>query len=81
MIGKHKFRKDQRVRLSTAGKYACICKRTRREESGIVTRVDEYNSPTVLWDYRKTTSTYHPDFIEPDRRRHSAQTSAEGNKA
>jgi hypothetical protein len=27
------------------------------------------NCPTVLWDYRKTPSGYHPKFIAPDRRR------------
>jgi hypothetical protein len=68
-IGKYKFRVGQRVRLSDAGKKALVCPKTRWEQGGLVLKVDRFNSPTVLWDSRKTTSTYHPDFIEPDRRK------------
>lgn len=69
MLGKHKFKVGQRVRPSTEGIKAMIFPRTRHNQSGEVTKVDRFNSPTVLWEGRKTASGYHPDFIEPDRRR------------
>lgn len=67
MLGKHKFRVGQRVRPSKEGIAACLF-RIRPDRSGVVTKVD-VNTPTVLWDGRKTTSGYHPDFVEPDKRR------------
>lgn len=69
VFGTHKFRKGQRVRPSEEGKRARIFPKTRHDQSGVVQKVDEYNSPTVLWDGRKTPSGYHPVFIAPDRRR------------
>lgn len=69
MIGKHKFRVGQRVRPSQYGKDCFIFTKTRHEQTGVVTKVDVFNSPTVLWEGRKTTSSYYPGFIEPDRRR------------
>lgn len=69
MIGRHKFRVGQRVRLSQRGKVANIAYRCHLDRPGVVAKVDEFNSPSVLWDGRKTASGYHPDFIEPDRRR------------
>lgn len=69
MIGKHKFRVGQRVRPSAEGKIACIFPRTRENQTGVVTKVDKFNSPTVLWEGRKTASGYYAGFIEPDRRR------------
>lgn len=68
---KHKFKPGQRVRLSQYGKDSNIGPITRRDQSGVVTKVDEFNSPTVLWDGRKTAAGYFPGFIEPDRRRRS----------
>lgn len=67
MLGKHVFKVGQRVRPSAEGIAANLFKR-RPNRSGIVQKVDRFNSPTVLWDGRKTASGYHPDFIEPDRR-------------
>ena len=68
MLGKHKFRVGQRVRPSPEGKAALLFMRKHLDASGVVTKVDEFNSPTVLWDHRKTACSYHPDFIGPDRR-------------
>ena len=64
---RHKFRVGQRVRPSAEGRAANVF--TSRTVSGTVTKVDEWNSPTVLWDHRKTGSSYAPWFIEPDRRK------------
>ena len=69
MLGKHKFRVGQKVRPSAEGIKANIFPKTRQLQSGIVQKIDQFNSPTVLWDGRKTARGYHPDFIEPDRRR------------
>lgn len=69
VYGKYKFRVGQRVRPSTDGKGANLFPRTRWEQSGVVVKVDQWNSPTVLWDGRKTSSSYHPVFIRPDYRR------------
>jgi len=73
MLGKFRFRVGQRVRPSRVGIEACIFPGTRKDKSGVVTKVDRFNSPTVLWDGRKTVSEYHPDFIAPDRRRRIAK--------
>lgn len=69
MLGNHKFRIGQRVRPSAEGISAHLFPKTRQQQSGIVQKVDEYNCPTVLWNGRKTASIYHPNFIDPDRRR------------
>lgn len=69
MLGTHKFKVGQRVRPSEYSMGRFIFPKTRAAQSGIVTKVDEFNCPTVLWDLRKTASGYHPDFIEPDRRK------------
>jgi hypothetical protein len=70
MFGKHKFKVGQRVRPSTKGIEANLFRGEKKQQgSGVVTKVDEYNSPTVLWDWRRTEDGYHPDFIAPDRRR------------
>lgn len=66
----HRFRVGQRVRPSEYGKDHCIFPKSRFDQSGIVTKVDEFNSPTVLWDGRKTPKGYAPEFIAPDRRRY-----------
>lgn len=73
MLGKHKFRVGQRVRLSERGLAANLLPKSRRGQSGVVVKVDLFNSPSVLWEWRKTASSYHPDFIAPDRRRRSSQ--------
>jgi hypothetical protein len=72
MFGKHKFRVGQRVRLSAEGKAANIVRTHRQDVGGVVQKVDRFNSPTVLWDWRKTAASYHAEFIEPDRRRQPA---------
>lgn len=69
MVQQHKFRAGQRVRPSQYAKDCHIFPRTRFEQTGVVQKVDEFNSPTVLWDGRKTASGYFAGFIEPDRRR------------
>ena len=69
MLGKHKFRIGQRVRPSEEGIKARIFPKTRQLQSGVVQKVDRFNCPTVLWNGRRTGSSYHPNFIEPDRRR------------
>ena len=69
MLGSFKFKIGQRVRPSKHGIAANIFTKTRRNQSGIVQKVDRFNSPTILWDGRKTTSGYHPCFIALDRRR------------
>lgn len=69
MLRRHKFRVGQRVRPSQYGKDSCIFSKTRHDQTGIVTKVDEFNCPTVRWEGRKTTSGYFAGFIEPDRRR------------
>jgi hypothetical protein len=69
MLGTHRFRIGQRVRPSAEGIKANIFSKTRHLQTGVVQKVDRFNSPSVLWEGRKTTKSYHPDFIEPDRRR------------
>lgn len=71
MMRKHKFKVGQRVRLSQYGKDRHIVPKTRMDQSGVITKVDEFNSPTVRWEGRKTASGYFAGFIEPDRRRRS----------
>jgi len=65
----HKFKVGQRVRPSQYGKDRYIFPKTRHDQTGVVTKVDEFNSPTVVWEGRKTPSSYYPGFVEPDRRR------------
>ncbi len=69
MIGKHKFKVGQRVRPSRSGIAAGLFRGDRRNQGGTVTKVDRFNGPTVRWDWRKTGSSYHPNFITPDRRK------------
>jgi len=69
MLGKHKFKVGQRVRPSEYGIAALVFPKTRHNQTGRVIAVDRFNSPSVLWDGRKTSASYHPDFIAPDRRR------------
>lgn len=77
MLGKHKFRVGQRVRPSAEGIAAHLFDHGKRQDaSGVVLEVDKFNSPTVLWDHRKTGSRYYAGFIAPDRRRRAK--SAEG---
>ena len=70
MFGKHKFKVGQRVRPSQYGIDRFIFRRSKALQSGTITKVDKFNSPTILWDGRKTTSSYFAGFIEPDRRKH-----------
>lgn len=67
---KHKFKVGQRVRPSQYGKDHFIFPKTRHEQTGVVTKVDEFGCPTVLWEGRKTPFGYFGGFVEPDRRRH-----------
>lgn len=69
MLGRYKFTVGNRVRPSLRGIDANIFRPKHHDASGRVVKVDEFNVPTVLWDYRKTTARYHPDFVEPDKRR------------
>lgn len=70
MFGTHKFRVGQRVRPSKIGiARPGMFAGHKAERGGTVTKVDEFNCPTVLWDGRKTAAGYHADFIAPDRRR------------
>jgi len=70
MIGSHPpFRIGQRVRASQRGIDALLFPGKKALRSGVVRAVDEWNCPTVLWDGRLTTDTYHPDFITVDKRR------------
>jgi hypothetical protein len=67
--GKHRFRVGQRVRPSKEGIAGRIFTKTRHLQSGVVTKVDRFNSPTVRWDGRKTAIGYWAGFIAPDHRR------------
>lgn len=67
MLGKHKFRVGQRVKPSERGIAANLFSHRKAVRRGTVMAVDRFNSPTVLWDGRRSTSEYHPDFIEPVR--------------
>lgn len=69
MLGKHKFKVGQRVRPSSCGQEHRIFPKSKFDQTGVVTKVDKFNSPTVLWEGRKTATGYYPDFVEPDRRR------------
>lgn len=69
MLGKHKFKTGQRVRPSDEGIAGLIFVKTKIAQTGVVTKVDKFNCPTVLWEGRKTPKRYHADFIEPDRRK------------
>lgn len=73
MLGKHKFKVGQRVRPSDEAIAAFIFPKTRHSQTGVVMKVDRFNAPSVLWDGRKCTRTYHPDFISPDRRGREAK--------
>ena len=68
MIGKRApFRVGQRVKPSGNGFKALVFYRHGRfvVKRGTVTKVDEFNCPTILWDGRKRARSYHPDFIDP----------------
>lgn len=69
MLGNFKFKVGMRVRPSTTGINALVFSKTRQTQTGVVTKVDKFNCPTVLWDGRKTASGYHPIFISRDYRR------------
>jgi hypothetical protein len=70
MIGSRlPFRVGQRVKPSPEGIAANLFRRGKENVRGTVTKVDEFNSPTVLWDWRRTTASYHPDFIDPIRKK------------
>lgn len=61
---KRLFKIGNRVRPSQHGKDRRIFQKKDYERMGTVVKVDVFNSPTVLWDGRKTVSGYHPDFVE-----------------
>ena len=64
MIGsQRRFKVGQNVRLSRMGIRALCYKGQKAMRIGVVVKVDEFNSPSVLWDGRRTSSAYHPDFI------------------
>jgi hypothetical protein len=63
------FKVGQRVRPSPYALERFVFPKTRHNQSGVVTRVDEFGSPTVLWDGFKTPKGYFAGFITRDRRR------------
>lgn len=69
LSGRHKFRVGQIVRPSVEAIAANLFRRAHYQRRGIVKKVDRFNCPTVLWEGRKTASSYHPDFIRPARKR------------
>ena len=66
---KHYFRVGQRVRPSGYGIKKLIYARTKHDQSGVVTKIDKFGDPTVLWSGRKTPLGYYQGFIEHDRRK------------
>ncbi len=71
MLGAYQFKVGQRVKPSQRAWDGTLFWRYRSQRStfrGTVTKVDEFNCPTVLWDGRKTSSSYHPNFIDPVRK-------------
>lgn len=71
MLGRYRFFVKQRVKPSPEGIAARLFWRPRakiKTYRGTVTKVDEFNCPTVLWDDRKTATSYHAIFIEPARK-------------
>ena len=71
MIGSRPpFRVGQKVRPSREGIAATLFKGKKALATGRVVKVDRFNCPTVLWEGRKTATSYHPDFIDPVRGYH-----------
>ncbi len=68
LILKAKFERGQRVRPSEYGIERNIFPEARRDQTGIVVRVDIYGMPSVLWDGRKSFTKYSADFITLDER-------------
>lgn len=73
LMRRHPFKVGQRVRPSAHALQRGMFRGTYRglekaKASGVVVAVDEFNSPTVRWSYRKTGARYFGGFIEPDRR-------------
>lgn len=66
-----KFKTGQRVRPSKYGIECFIFPKSRHGRTGVVVKVDRWNSPTVRWEGRKGASSYFSGFIAPDRRRKS----------
>lgn len=73
LFGKHRFHVGQRVRPSQEGIDGLFRGTYRGEKkaewSGVVLKVDRFNSPTVQWDALKRPISYWGGFIAPDRRR------------
>jgi len=73
LMKRHKFRVGMRVRPSRYALERGMFRGTYRgvkksKASGVVVAVDEFNSPTVRWSYRRTGNRYFGGFITPDRR-------------
>jgi hypothetical protein len=73
LMRRHKFKVGQRVRPSQYALKRGMFRGTYRgadksKASGVVTAVDQFNSPSVRWSYRKTSNSYFGGFIVPDRR-------------
>lgn len=64
----HQFERGQRVRPSAFGIERRIFRKEKVNQSGVVQKLSHSFFPVVLWDGRVSTSTYHPDFLEPDFR-------------
>lgn len=67
--GQTKFKVGMRVRLSAYAKEKNIRPKSRRDDRGSIVKVDQFNTPVVLWDGQKTPKGYYPGFIEPVVRR------------
>ena len=63
------FRVGQKVKPSADGIVANLFPREKAKRIGVVTKVDQFNCPTVLWQGRKTATGYHPRFIAALRAR------------
>lgn len=68
MFGRYRFKVGMRVKPSAEGIASTLFPGAKAERKGTVTKVDQWNGPTVLWDGRKTASSYWPGFIEPVRK-------------
>lgn len=77
--GQTKFKVGMRVRLSSYGKEKNIRPKTRLNDRGSVVKVDQFNTPVVLWDGQKTPKGYYPGFIEPVVKRQSATRDMEAS--
>jgi hypothetical protein len=67
MKSKPRFRVGQKVRPSPYGVASTLFPGAKATRAGRVVKVDEFGDPTILWEGRKTASSYHQKFIAPVR--------------